>query len=771
MSDGHLKNRIDQQVTFLTFSAAQNDLRIRLLKQSCRLRGVSLLVLHCLDTREKPRRLVEFLGKVAADSVVCCVDGFDVLCCNDPSKLLSNWQAIGKEIVFGAEKCCFHHLQKSRNYFEAQGDSGGFRFLNGGMFMGTAGSLLTMMRTILQWNLYHLEREFEKTVTPGNNFNDQTLFGLYAASNPHLVGLDRKGALFCNLWGDIGVAGKLLEVSPGGLKHRISGERPVFLHLSQIDKFYRLYVAIGYSLGIALTTQNINVRLFRELERVQDPVESDGLAEFSDGVDAVRRLFNYRALRHLEPFSQRCLGVVRRLKRFGRIAGRLWRVLTATVKRRSITLPSVAPSQIRPGVTFVAYDRPQLVGGTASWLQRLVPALAEKGIDVRCLLFRHFGETGTTEQALTKVGIDCSSVMIPETTEDRCEWLWRRFCARPHTVFVANEVLAAYYLTPLLHSVGARSVGVLHSDCDDCSAFQQLFVGGEQQYRLDAVVCVSQQLVRQVQELGSLQTLVDRIPCGVPVPQRVREKSAGRLSLVYAGRLADEQKRICDTVRALLRVCRSIPGVNAVIYGDGPDRDKVEKILAEDDANGSVRLGGVVKNSEIYEVLLMHDVLVLLSDYEGLPVVLLEAMAAGLVPVTMNIRSGVPEVIKNCVNGILVSNREDDFDAAVRLLANDAAFWQRLSGNARDTVVREFSSDLCHKKWESLLGRLLPQPALEVVRATRPRITLPPVHRLLASNDRRSPRTEGVARRIAGCVKAILRSGVQSGCRLCGFRR
>ena len=49
---------------------------------------------------------------------------------------------------------------------------------------------------------------------------------------------------------------------------------------------------------------------------------------------------------------------------------------------------------------FCAYDKPGIVGGTSSWIQRLLPALADHGITARCLVFLHTGEKGPVSAEL-----------------------------------------------------------------------------------------------------------------------------------------------------------------------------------------------------------------------------------------------------------------------------------------------------------------------------------------------------------------------------------
>ena len=112
---------------------------------------------------------------------------------------------------------------------------------------------------------------------------------------------------------------------------------------------------------------------------------------------------------------------------------------------------------------------------------------------------------------------------------------------------------------------------------------------------------------------------------------------------------------------------------------------------------------GRVDVSGVYSVLRDCHALVLLSDYEGLPVSMLEAMAVGVVPVCLDMRSGIRDAIKPGFNGLIVKDRKEDFYAAVQTLQRDAVLWSILSANARETVKQRFSEETCVASWIELL--------------------------------------------------------------------
>jgi glycosyltransferase involved in cell wall biosynthesis len=147
------------------------------------------------------------------------------------------------------------------------------------------------------------------------------------------------------------------------------------------------------------------------------------------------------------------------------------------------------------------------------------------------------------------------------------------------------------------------------------------------------------------------------IPYGVKVPQEIPERipaAGGALRIVYAGRLVQEQKRVLDLPRifnALME--RGVPAELAIV-GSGADEAALRDACGRWTGAGRVRFLGTLPNQEVLQVFGQSDVLVLTSEFEGLPVSLLEAMAHGCVPVVTDIPSGIPELVRNGETGYRV---------------------------------------------------------------------------------------------------------------------
>lgn len=120
--------------------------------------------------------------------------------------------------------------------------------------------------------------------------------------------------------------------------------------------------------------------------------------------------------------------------------------------------------------------------------------------------------------------------------------------------------------------------------------------------------------------------------------------------VLAVGRL-DAQKAHADLIRAMAPLFGSNRDVHLLIAGDGPERHRLDELLADTGADRHVRLLG--RRSDVPSLLAAADLFAFPSHYEGLPFALIEAMAAGLPLVTAGF-PGVEEVVRDGVDGTVV---------------------------------------------------------------------------------------------------------------------
>jgi len=373
------------------------------------------------------------------------------------------------------------------------------------------------------------------------------------------------------------------------------------------------------------------------------------------------------------------------------------------------------------------------------WIQRWPLELRQLDINVRMKLLNWYEPSeGVAFQSLKRDGIEVNAARFKDT-QSNIRWLLSQIQQSPPDVFLPNLVIPALFAARWVREGGIPTVGILHSDDDFYRGLQSEFLFGRQQFRLSALVCVSEVLKQQVLAGHPQDTVVRRIAYGVPVPATQVQRQTSVLRLAYVGRFAEEQKRISEVARAFCRCVREVPGTEAVLYGDGPDRTSVENVLAVEGKGLPVRLAGRVDSDQIQQQLLECHVIVLLSDYEGLPIALMEGMACGCVPVCLRIRSGIPELVEDGVTGLLVNDKADSFVKAIRRLRNEPDLWERLSCAARAKVRSQYSNECCAGQWAGLLRELHAASGSKCAIKIPGRFDLPPVHAALAPEDPRAP--------------------------------
>jgi glycosyltransferase involved in cell wall biosynthesis len=206
-------------------------------------------------------------------------------------------------------------------------------------------------------------------------------------------------------------------------------------------------------------------------------------------------------------------------------------------------------------------------------------------------------------------------------------------------------------------------------------------------------------------ECGGPIDKLEVIHCGIdrvvfrPPDGADRDRAArGTLSAVCVGTL-HEVKGQRYLVEAAAELVRREVDVRLRFIGDGPDRAMLERLAATLGVADRITFLGQRTRSEVVAVLGQADVLVAPSvatasgKREGLPVVLMEAMAAG-VPVVASHLSGIPEIVENEVTGLTTppANSRAIADALERLAA-DPTLRARLASAGRSRVAEQFDLD------------------------------------------------------------------------------
>lgn len=272
------------------------------------------------------------------------------------------------------------------------------------------------------------------------------------------------------------------------------------------------------------------------------------------------------------------------------------------------------------------------------------------------------------------------------------EHLHRRGIGHLHNHFANAGSHVALVATRYL---GIRLSLTLHGTCDFEYPAGPLL--GEKIRASSFVACASQfgvaQAMRTVEPAQWGKLCVVR--CGVeleklPPPQpRTAAAQPAALRIICVGRLSPEKGHL-GLVDAFAVARRRGLDAELVLVGAGPDRAAVEARIAAAGVQSHVQLLGQLPEARALQETGRSDILVLASFMEGLPVVLMEAMAMG-VPVIAPVVAGIPELVEHGHTGLLfIAGDWNQLAERMCTLGADAALRTRLASAARRRIEEQF---------------------------------------------------------------------------------
>ncbi|MHC5048727.1 MAG: glycosyltransferase family 4 protein [Planctomycetota bacterium] len=372
-------------------------------------------------------------------------------------------------------------------------------------------------------------------------------------------------------------------------------------------------------------------------------------------------------------------------------------------------LPARLPADPgRPRVVSLVRCDATPVGGVTTWSKRLARAFAEPklGYDVRTLLVVTHPDSmpspTANDDALTQV-----CVVDPMADHWEAVHTVRRAIERLEpSIVLPNYADLCYAAAIQLRPRGVRTIAVAHTDhvsYRDLIGFYD---------RWDGAVGVSDACMRWLEPMAADRP-TGKIVYGVPVAAAPRSVDPrGPLSIAYVGRMAECQKRISDLLVLIDGLeARAVSYVFHVV-GDGEDIDGWRLALSE----RRLRHGRVImrgrRRPEWVECFLRDiDVSVLVSDFEGTSITMLEAMGAGVVPAVTRVASGVNEWVRDGENGIVVPIGEPDTMA--QRLAEVAADRSRIASMGQaawQTVRGSISAEIMARRYRDLFDHVMDRP-------------------------------------------------------------
>jgi glycosyltransferase involved in cell wall biosynthesis len=226
----------------------------------------------------------------------------------------------------------------------------------------------------------------------------------------------------------------------------------------------------------------------------------------------------------------------------------------------------------------------------------------------------------------------------------------------------------------------------------------------------DGIVAVSEEVRIRLLKAGAAKEKVRYIQNGIDLRpfdgSSVERQSAERPMLVgLACRLAPE-KGVDLFLQMACGVLAELPNTRFVIAGDGPERAKLEVLIGKMGLGARVDLLG--RCEDMPRFFASIDILVSPSRSEGLPMVLLEAMAARL-PIVATAVGAVPSVVQDNLTGLLVpaSDVSSLARGVIRLLS-DRVLRREIGDAAQALIAQEFSAERMTAEYSQLYQEIVP---------------------------------------------------------------
>jgi glycosyltransferase involved in cell wall biosynthesis len=359
-------------------------------------------------------------------------------------------------------------------------------------------------------------------------------------------------------------------------------------------------------------------------------------------------------------------------------------------------------------ITICAFDAPNNLDGPTTWIKRLLPYFKEKNIESRIIFLAANHKDLPAYNYFVNEGFECKLIYWELFNDEKILAILNDIKKFPPDIFIANYFAITLEAAKWIKKAGIPTVMVLHNDNKYHYDLVKKYAANNDETDVSSVVCVSNLIQQISQQTAPQHTSIKYIPIGAPVTSEVAALSIdGELKVVYAGRIDEKQKRISDVTHAFCRAAKEVPGTSYTIYGHGPAVATVQEILSKTGKGLPVQFKGKLKSAEVQAHLLQNQVFVLLSEFEGLPITLMEAMSCGLVAICTNMRSGISDLIKNNVEGILIDDRKDEFITAIKNIKENPELWKQMSQAARQQIITSYSMETCSNQWIVLLQELL----------------------------------------------------------------
>jgi len=235
--------------------------------------------------------------------------------------------------------------------------------------------------------------------------------------------------------------------------------------------------------------------------------------------------------------------------------------------------------------------------------------------------------------------------------------------------------------------------------------------------KADKIICLTTDDAITINKWGCPWKKIRIIPNGVDIDRFSPSGDETSNLLLWCGRLVREKglQYLIEALRIIVKE-EEHPETKLVIAGDGPLLPKIQESVRKCDLATNITLMDRVPHREMPALMNKASIHVLPSLKEGMPYVLLEAMACGKPVIGSNI-SGIKDIITHGKNGILVPPRDPEALAnAILTLLGDRNLRRTIGQNARELMTRRYSWDTITARVEKVYEETLAGACCETSR-------------------------------------------------------
>lgn len=339
-------------------------------------------------------------------------------------------------------------------------------------------------------------------------------------------------------------------------------------------------------------------------------------------------------------------------------------------REQSVSVSSPQASATAPRILMIGPHRTRTLGGISTVIDGLLRAAPDA-----CCTMRHIASQSDEAKGWRKFVLAVRAL---------CQCMFTVLWWRPTVTLIHVGSNASLYRKAVFIAV-ARGLGqrvITHFHAGDFDLYyerqglfgQQLIRSGLQ--RSHKLIAVSEASAQQLRELLP-DADIEMIPNGIKTQDfaPVLCQQDGYVRLLFVGGMG-KGKGERDLIRALQIVADRVPQLRVSLLGNGAE--SLQTLIDECGVRGQIEYLGPVPHAERVQFFRRADIFVLPSYGEGMPMSVLEAMAAGLPVIATNV-GGIPELITHNVEGfLLVPGDVQALAERIMQLTNDAALRMRL---------------------------------------------------------------------------------------------